>query len=360
MTLFYDKPTNKRGFQPFLSYQVLKYIGLVLIGISQFVVIRSMYSYMPSSVDPNAQNFIIPENLANFLKTFSAIGTPLVMISLFANFMYNRQNIKFFMLLYFVMMICFAFGEKIGMTLLVKYICSQLGIVVSTGDELWLASIKLLQTLLVYNGGINMFIDFFLFACFFFFMFYTPKKHEKLFRWGILLPLIYLLGTNSFFIALNFRPDLYEIWDTYVLAEVLNLFPSKNLSTYIIYFAILFYVSKKDKSLDFTGVSSKDFTKFLSLVLVMLSIIELFLSYVPKIENFNLGNTYSLFLCVPFVLLFDYKCEIKHRWITYTQPLYYCALYGTFFYYFSKMFVFILELLKVFIPQQASTGLLIG
>ena len=90
MTLFYEKPSGKGRFSPFLSYQVLKYIGLLLIGISQFVMIREVYAY----VFPNS-GFVIPDNFASLLKSLSVVGTPLVMISLFANFMYNRQNIKY-------------------------------------------------------------------------------------------------------------------------------------------------------------------------------------------------------------------------------------------------------------------------
>lgn len=340
MTLFYDKPSGRSRFSPFLSYQVLKYIGLLLIGISQFVMIREIYAY----VFPNS-GFIISDNFASLLKSLCVIGTPLVMISLFANFMYNRQNIKFFMLLYFVLIVVFAFGEKIGIGVLANFIYKELNgtdLTTQQAEEV----IRDLQVILVSNGGINMFIDFFLFACIFFFIFYTPKKHVRLFRWCVCIPLGYLIASTCLFITLNFRPDLYNVWDIYLLSEIVNLCPSKNLSTYILYFAVLYYVSRKDKELDFKGVESRDFSRFVCILLVLLSIAEMFLSYIPNIDKLNLGNSYYLFVCVPIVLLFDYKCEIKHPWITYTQPIYFGLQYSFFFYYLEKMLVYVLQLLK--------------
>ncbi len=349
MTLFYDKPSGNGRFSPFLSYQVLKYIGLLLIGISQFVMIREVYAY----VFPNS-GFVIPDNFASLLKSLSVVGTPLVMISLFANFMYNRQNIKFFMLLYFVMFVTFIFAEKAGIAILGNYINKELNGTDLTPKQIE-ALIDDLQVLLVSNGGINMFIDFFLFAVIFFFIFYTPKKHVRLFRWCVCIPLAYLIGSYCFFITLNYRPDLYKVWDIYLLAEIINVCPSKNLSTYVLYFAVLYYVSRKDIELDFKGVDSRDFSRFVCILLVLLSIAEMFLSYIPNIDKFNLGNSYYLFVCVPIVLLFDYKCEIKHPWITYTQPVYYLLQFGLFFYYLEKMLVYVLQLLKT---TQNTTGLI--
>ena len=62
-----------------------------------------------------------------------------------------------------------------------------------------------------------------------------------------------------------------------------------------------------------------------------------------------------LFTCIPVVLLFDYKAEIKHRWISWTLPGFYLLGYGTLLYFYTVVVLDVLKTVSEF--AEASIGL---
>ncbi len=320
-----DEITSPRKiYQPFFSYQILKYIGVVLLTVSQLVTLNSIYSLYFGTT-----NFI-DDNLKTLLKTIGQIGLPLVLIATLAGIIYNRKRIYLYLGFYAAGAISFVFLEQLAIHLYVMMLLSQGGVTISAET---LQSIEqLIITFLNEFVSLNVFVDLFLCACFFFFMFYRPKKRQFLFRICFFLPLSYLIA--GYILAVLRKYGILSL--NFYLVSFL---PSKKPIAYAIVFAMLIYLKIFNGNNDEFIVDSRSFALYISIAVVFFCIIDALFSFMPDAKNFQVGDNYMLFISVPFLLCFDYKRPIKHRWISYTIPAYYAASYGVLLFFYSSIII---------------------
>ena len=321
-----EEPT--KAYHPMLSYQVIKYIGAVLLLLGQLVTLNKVYSiYFTNG------NFLNSTG-ANVLSTLGQMGLPLIMIGTIAAIMRHRKRIYAYLIAYALGAASFIFIEQIGVTGYLYFVLKTANITID--DEVVTLVKDLVVTTLNQFTSLNVFVDLFLCACFYFFLFHAPKKHVKLFRCFVALPAAYLVAGYIITVINKFGAADFDIF-------ILYLLPSKKPSVYVIVLAMLLYLKIFSANKEVPDISSKSFAVFMSFVIVFVCIIDAFLSCLPDASNFCVGGCYLLFTCIPFVLLFDYKAEIKHRWISWTMPAFYVVSYGTLLFFYTVIVVDVLE-----------------
>lgn len=311
-----------------LSYQVVKYIGAVLLVLSQLVTLNKVYSAYFSN------GGFLNDALTSVLGTVGSMGLPLIMMGTVAGILRNRKRIFWYMGAYAVGAASFILIEQIAVTSYLYFVLKMSGIAIDP-DVIAVVETIILLTLHQFTS-LNVFVDLLLVASFCFFFFYTPKKHVKVFRWFVSLPLSYLLAAYVLTVLNKFGETQLDIY-------ILYLLPSKKISAYAIVLSMLLYLKIFSTDKEHPNVDGKSFAVFMSFVIVFLCIIDAFLGCFPKASNFCVGSSYMLFTCIPVVLLFDYKAEIKHRWISWTLPGFYLLSYGTLLCFYT---IVVLDILK--------------
>ena len=319
-----------KAFHPMLSYQVIKYIGAVFLVLNQLVNLNKVSTYYFTT------SAFLNSTLTSLLGTIGQMGLPLLMIGTVAGIMRNRKYIFVYLIAYGAGALSFLFLEQAGIVAYLYILSYASGLKPNFNILVSLKDIVVrLQTQFV---SINVFVDLFLVAAFFFFLFYNPKKHVKVFRSLVALPAAYLLVAYILMVLSRFGVLTLNVY-------VLSMLPSKKMSAYAIVLSMLIYLRIFSKDRDGYSVNSKTFAVYMSFVVVFICIIDAFFYCLPNSKNFCVGNSYMLFTCVPLVLLFDYKATIKHRWISWTMPVFYIVAYGTILYFYT---IILLDLLKVF------------
>ena len=319
-----------KSYHPMLSYQVVKYIGAVLLVLSQLVTLNKVYSIYFGN------GGFLNTTLTNALGTIGQMGLPLIMMGTVAGIMRNRKRIFLYLIAYAVGAASFIFIEQIAVT---SYLCFVLEMSGITMDADIVATVEalILSTLHQFTS-LNVFVDLLLVASFYFFMFYTPKKHVKVLRWFVFVPALYLTVAYILTVLNKFGAVELDLIFLYFL-------PSKKISAYVIVLSMLIYLKIYSSNKEAPNVNSKAFAVFMSFVIIFLCIIDAFLGCFPNASKFCVGSSYMLFTCIPVVLLFDYKAQIKHRWISWTLPGFYLVGYGTLLYFYT---VVVLDVLKNF------------
>ena len=332
------EPTKR--YHPMLSYQVVKYIGAILLVLSQLVTLNKVYSVYFGN------GGFLDTTLTNVLGTIGQMGLPLIMMGTVAGIMRNRKRIFLYLIAYAVGAASFILIEQVAVT---GYLCFVLKVSGITIDVDVIATVEaiIISTLHQFTS-LNVFVDLLLVASFYFFLFYTPKKHVKVLRWFVLVPACYFLASYVLTVLNKFGAVDLDIY-------ILYLLPSKKISAYAIVLSMLLYLKIFSTNKEIPNVSSRSFAVFMSFVIVFLCIIDAFLGCFPNASNFCVGGSYMLFTCVPIVLLFDYKAPIKHPWISWTLPGFYLVGYGTLVYFYT---VVVLDVLKKFSAlAEALSGL---
>ncbi len=322
-----------------LSYQVVKYIGAVLLVLSQLVTLNKVYSVY------FGDGGFLNTTAINVLGTIGSMGLPLIMMGTVAGIMRNRKRIFIYLIAYALGAASFIFIEEVAVTSYLCFVLKMSGMAIDA--DLVAAVESIIIVVLNQFTSLNVFVDLFLVASFYFFMFYTPKKHVKVLRWFVFAPACYL--TAAYVLTVLNKFGAVSL-DTYIL----YLLPSKKLSAYAIVLSMLLYLKIFSTNKVAPNVNSKSFAVFMSFVIVFICIIDAFLGCFPNAANFCVGSSYMLFTCIPVVLLFDYKAQIKHRWISWTLPGFYLVGYGTLLYFYTLVVLDLLKTLSEFTEALAS------
>ncbi len=329
-----------KSYHPMLSYQVVKYIGAVLLVLSQLVTLNKVYSIYFGN------GGFLDTTLTNLLGTIGSMGLPLIMMGTVAGIMRNRKRIFLYLIAYAVGAASFIVIEEVAVTGYLCFVLKMSGIAINP-DVVDLVETLIVSTLNQFTS-LNVFVDLLLVTSFYFFMFYTPKKHVGVLRWFVFVPAVYLTVAYILMVLNKFGVLTLDIY-------VLYLLPSKKLSAYVIVLSMLIYLKIFSTNKEAPNANSKSFAVFMSFVIVFLCIIDAFLGCFPDASNFCVGSSYMLFTCIPVVLLFDYKATIKHRWVSWTLPAFYLVGYGTLLYFYTIVIVDVLKKVSEF--AEALNGL---
>ncbi len=313
----------------FYSYQVLLYIGLIFLSLQQFSYIEIIYKHL-------FNESYFSDYILNFAYNLGSIGLPLILIAKTTQFFKNNKKIRYDIIFNFIFLLVFALIESIGVVFLINIIYLRLGLTIppESLEKLYETTLTLLSKFI----NANIFVDFFLFSLIFLFLFHNPKKHIKLFRSLISLPLLYLIV--SYILMVLYRNDIIEL-NFYVT----TLFPSKNIILYLLVISYLVFLKIFNKNRDDKNLESYQVSLFLSLGIIVISLLDFGLSFIPNIKSYGLGNSYFVFISIPFIIMFDYKKEIKHKWIKYTYPIYYLVNYSILYSKYLYLLLFATDLL---------------
>ena len=193
--------------------------------------------------------------------------------------------------------------------------------------------------------NVNVFLDLFLCTSFYFFMDYTPKKLRGgkllLFRCCGVFPITYLI-LGMVISGLN-RSNWANIQ---IPLEVVALLPSRKLPGILLFLFMVLYVKFHRAELTERGftpeemrqyqLSNRDswhFGLFISLMLILLSLADYGLSFVPGLSGWSIGSSTTLYVAVPFILLFSYNRKVKCKFLDALVPVYYVLNYVFLFFF---------------------------
>lgn len=189
--------------------------------------------------------------------------------------------------------------------------------------------------------NVNVFLDLFVCTVFFFFMEYRPKRLTggklMLFRCGAILPAAWLL-VGVMLTGMN-RAQWVEM---NLPVKVVALLPSRKLPGLMLFICMMMYVKYHETEILSRGGTVEDvdafmssnrssfrFSLFICVVLAALSLADWGMSFVAggKLIDWGIGGTPTLFLAIPFVLLFSYQRKPRFKALDLFVPVYYFLNY---------------------------------
>ncbi len=213
--------------------------------------------------------------------------------------------------------------------------------------------------------NLNVFLDLFLCTVFWFFITYKPKKLAGgpllLFRCCAVFPMLYLL-LGAVLMGMN-RVDWVRIslplW-------LVGLLPSRKLPGILLFLAMALYVKyheaeefrrggDDDTFRDFlrSNRHSLRFAVFMCIVLGLLSLADWGAGQIDggRLSPWGIGVSTTMYLAIPFVLLFSYNREPRFRILNAFVPVYYVLNY---------LLLFLVALSLIYVAPQILNGVPVG
>lgn len=216
-------------------------------------------------------------------------------------------------------------------------------------------AINYAPALMLQNANVNVFMDISLCSLTYFFAVYTPKKIKKtrlmFFRLLAVFPIGYAI--LSFIVTGLARNG----WVTLTMNQA-SLLTCRKPACFLVFAAVVLFVKYEDAAAQEKQLSAKEYEKYknsnlidlhfsfqLSIVLAVISVSEFILSYVPSMESWGFGYFKWMFLGIPFLWLFSFKKQPKHKWLDIYVPVYLTVHYflmfiiiiGTFFMFLEDL-----------------------
>ena len=323
-------------YQGPLSYRYLRILAWVTLAAGQLLILNTIGRTLTGWNT-------IPQNWQTVISTVSSLSTPFFIIASFGLILSNQKNYKNVLATYGAAFI----GMGAGITLFYyRYIN---GLFVKLGLEETTVLI-MIKNFLGDKVQINVFADLFAFACFHFFLNYTPKKFfqgKKLyfFRSLIALPLIFVVASYviKIIISLSGKTDLpfyvYPflttkspiVFSVFALAAVWiknreRLFVSLGATRE----EYKEYLKTNRNSLAFSLQLSLIFLSSLALELTLLLFLAIYYIGVKHVDGdmfgsicvaYQSGGSLSLLLAIPFILLYSYTRGHKNNLIDLFIPI---------------------------------------
>ncbi len=312
-----------------LNYAHFQIIGWLCIVASQGALILQLGSRFVSLPESYQQ-------LREPLIILSLLSLPFLLIANFAQIMNGKKTYKSLLLK--------NFGAAAGIWgvyafILHRYVVGNLDFF-NDGTVSSLQVISQVAEKLSQSGVVcfNIFIDLFLCTLVMFFLNYTPKKNFTgksilVFRSFTLLPIAYEVGC----MVLKFMSFRKEIWISPYLFPLVTVKPPM---TFLLFLILAVYIKTREirfrrhgktreeyNAFLHTNKNSWDFSLFLAITLVVISLMDNFIMYqfsvrqvadfevtgiyTPLYEILGFGDASSLIFLAPLVLLFSYTREPK-------------------------------------------------
>ncbi len=209
--------------------------------------------------------------------------------------------------------------------------------------------------------NVNVFLDLFLCTVFWFFIAWQPKKLAGgkllLFRCCAVFPMLYL-AVGAFLSGMN-RVDWIQLslplW-------VVGLLPSRKIPGILLFLAMTLYIKYREaeefrrggnadtfRSFLQTNRNSLHFALFMCAILLLLSGADWLLGQIDtaRLSSWGIGVSTTMYLAIPFVLLFSYNREPRFRILNAFVPVYYVL---------SFFLIFLLVLATIYAAPQFLNG----
>ena len=185
--------------------------------------------------------------------------------------------------------------------------------------------------------NVNVFVDLFWCTVFYFFTCYSPRRlrggKRMLFRSCAVFPASYLM-LGIVMNGMN-RGSMITLplW-------VVGLLTSRKLPGILLFFAMILYIKyyeaefmerdgNREAFAEYLGSNRNSFrfSLFLCVVLGLLSAGDYFLGKIPELGSWGVGSSATMYLAVPFVLLFSYNRRTRFKILDVFVPIYYTFHY---------------------------------
>jgi len=214
---------------------------------------------------------------------------------------------------------------------------------VMAAPETWLAYLNtnVIPNMVAYlttRMNIDVYWNLFIYALFYFFITYKPKKLKNgklmLFRCCSLLPALWLLF--SFIISTQLRlisTIQLPVWFVAML-------PNARPAVMVIFFLIVLFQKYQElehaedsgkellwKDFRNSRLSSLQFSVFMSAIMLIVSGFDWLLGLVPYMSKWGFGKSAYLWTCIPILMLYTYNKKPKHKIFNAVIPVYYILHY---------------------------------
>ena len=323
-TLELDSDFKDIKYRPFISANLLRIIAVIFLGISQIAAISLLYFKMIGGLTEEGTNKL------TFLKSFVNISTPLLLVTILANITRNKEKLKKYCIIYFVLAIGFYLSEIfIFRVIIVPFLEETFLYMLNVEGEMPAEAhtfiLKIVSYISSVFANLNTFLDIFLCSLFAFFALYEPniksKKGLILFRLGTLIPVLYFIVSNILTSLHNYGILNYGI-------EIGALVVHRNYACFAFFFIVVLYLKYREKRINEKDLRFLKYEKYattnkglllfnltiITLILI-LSLIDFLLSFIPNASYLNIGTAYNMYLCTPFLLFFNSQRK-KHNKLT--------------------------------------------
>lgn len=369
-------PTIKT-YKPFLSSTTLRIIGYLIFGISQVYIAVIVFALIATidlpaivesgNIDTIVSTFTTELQLiqnAKQIKTIMAISKVaqvFLLTGLFARLESKESDMKKTVIWFgFISFIAYLLELIIFRTLVSFFI----NFIVESADFSPLivyyintAIDTASQSIISVYLSINIYIDMFLAALFYFFIHYIPKKgyyknHIIQFRLYAILPVIYVIasmllhgitkngyteGSLPIFVgaALSFKA-----YGALILFVVMTLFVKYRENIYN------FFHKKKNKDYSSYKDSNRaifDFSVVIAVTITLISLIDyIIMLYIPTSKGYGFGSCIYMFVAaIPF-LMFNYTLKARFKKLNIGFALYYMILFLLLFILYGAAIIFLI------------------
>lgn len=315
MKNFFDETDIK--YSGPLTYRYLRIIAWIAMAITQFLVINSISGAILES--PLATG-----GWAVFLSLLSNLSVPLFFIAVMGTIINKSKSYKSIIIFYTALYLV------IGLSVVLifnRYFAGIYGLFAEENSTVSLEAGKQIGK----KFEINVFSDLLMLSLFNFFIEYQPKKYfqEKkiyIFRALALLPIAYVIA--SYIIKINTNLGRLDL-----PFEIYPFLTTKPPLLYAVFIAMALWIKNRERKYIKLGgtyegydnylktnKNSLKYSKALSIFLLIISIVDIILSLIFGInyylnggeditgylKSIEMGDCVSLFLAIPFVMLYSY------------------------------------------------------
>lgn len=333
-----DQDIRYRGPLNYQHFQILGWLCIVASQASMILGLGVNFGKLPETY----------AGLVRPLTYISLLSLPFLLISNFAQIMNGQKSYRFLLIKNFC-----AAGAIWGIYafFLNRYILGTIDMI-NDGTITSFEAFSQITEKVVPNGvlSFNIFVDLFLCTLVMFFLNYNPTRIFKgksrfIFRSFALLPVAYEVGC----IVLKVMASRKEVT---VSPFFYPLFTVKPTMTFVLFIVLALYIKTRElrfrrhgktheeyKAFLNTNKNSWDFSRFLAIALVVVSLMDLAIlllltnreiagmaeemtsSYYPIAVIMGFGNSYVLIFLAPLILLFSYTRKPKSTMVGLLAPV---------------------------------------
>ena len=318
-----------------LSYRYLRILAWITLALGQLLILNSV-SKLLTGWDAFSPTWQVVINIV------SSLSTPFFIIASFGLILSNQKIYKNVLATYGAAF----FGLGLGITLFYYRYVNVLFVKMGMGETL---VIDLIKEFLGGKVQVNVFADLFAFACFHFFLNYTPHKKFKgkkiyIFRSFMAIPLLFVIGSYAVKVAISLN-------SIHIPFYIYPFLTTKSPIIFSVFVLACIWIKNRERIFIRLGATKEEYKEFLStnrnsfsfssqLSLIFLSsiVFEVILfiiiaivyigiknvdpdGFLLVINAYECGQSSTLLLAIPFILLYSYTRNHKNKLIDIFIPI---------------------------------------
>ncbi len=331
-----EKEFKDIKIRPFISANLLRFIAIILLGIAEIASLMLIYTKMTGELTEDLEKGL------KFFKSLVNLSTPFILVTILANITRNTDKLKKYCIIYFVLATLFYLFEILIFRLfIVPFLEETFLYMLNVEGEMPAEAHKFILQIVSYISAVfanlNTFLDVFICSLFAFFTLYTPnfktKKRLTIFRLMAIIPVLYFLASC----VLN---GLNKLGIVSFGIEVGALLVHRSYVCFLFFFIVVLLLKYREKKInandkivmryeqyEYTNKGLFAFNIIIIAIILILSLLDFLLSFIPNSSYFNIGSSYFIVLSTPILLFFNRQRK-KHNKTTTVLVSVYMAFIG--------------------------------